>query len=317
MSLTSCVGLIIYEEEVNRLLTKDYRRTEGISMKNKLSQDCLDMTAKMNFMIYLHVEKNAGSTMHYILNQNFPFYVTLDSGPRRGNHLLFGDKSLSKLLKITKNKIQGIGGHTICPNFDYGQQVPEDKETFIFTFLRDPIKRWLSHLNFRISAMKQDWSFYDFLENDEFSNFQTKKICGQPDAERAISVLKKFSFIGMMEKFDEGLLLLRDLIDDDININYQRINQSSTNRFSLGDLSNEQISAIHKVNKEDIKLYEYVKTCMYPKQLENYRGNLVQDLEQFQLLNSNYRFSLIDKFWLKTKNQLVKYYFQPISLRNR
>lgn len=271
-----------------------------------------------NFIIFPHIEKNAGSTLSYILHQNFPFYVGLDSEPKRGNAKAFDEHALEGLLRITKYKIQGIGGHTIHPYFDYGSKLPTNLQSFYLTFVREPISRWLSHLNYRIAVMKQNWDIQRFLETEEFSNFQTKKLCGQPNAELAISILKKFSLVGILERFDEGLLLLKDKLGDDFNINYQRINVSSNKRNNLNihNLTSEELALIRAANEEDIKLYEYVTDVLYSIQLQSYSGNIKEDLRKFNDSNNNYRFPYRKHISLKAKNQLVKFIIQPLSLKH-
>lgn len=273
------------------------------------------------FLIYCHLGKTAGTTMHYILNNNFPSYLTLNSYKKFGNHRPFNEKALINLLNLTNGKIKGIGGHTVFPYFDYCNVLRErDLVPFMFTFLRDPIKRYISHLNHGIVKMNLNWDFDYFVNRADYHNVQTRSIAGIEDANKAIDIIEnKFSFVGLTEHFDESLLIMKSLFPGprDINIKYEKQNVINQIKkiYTQNNLSNTQLDKMKEVNSEDVKLYSFVKDIYYPRLIEMYSGDIGKDLYDFKLDNKDYSFGKFKVIWHKAKNQLSKIALQPLSLR--
>lgn len=269
------------------------------------------MKPKFPFMIYCHIEKNAGTTMHYILNENLPYYFALDSNPRYGNHRPFNEKTMQRLLNLF-SPIQGIGGHTVSPHFDY-QAVLPGKEIYMFAFFREPVKRYLSQLNYQIEVMKENWTFETFLNNEQFSDLQTKKIAGTADFEKAKSILtEKMSFAGLVEKFDEGLMIMKTQLGDDFDIRYKKKNSLTRNKqtYTLQGLSEIEIDSIKSKNRNDIQLYQFLKEELYPKYIE-----LIGDKNELLFQQSDFQFRKTNIIRMKLKNQLAKFLLQPFSLK--
>lgn len=270
-----------------------------------------------NIIIYTHIEKNAGTTLHYILNENYPYYITLNPGARFRNNRPFGGKALERLIRLTNNNLQGVGGHTIFPYYDYQSAISDERKVFLFTFLRNPVKRYLSHLNYRKNVMNQDWNLQEFLNCGEFTNFQTKKIAGKEDFKKAKAILdEKFSFVGFVEMFDESLLMLKQSLGG-IDVHYERENTANKAKqpYELTSLTNTEIKAIKNANEEDIKLYDYAKNVLFSKQREQYRGNIEEELIAYNIENGKYKFKSRKRILFKIKNQIVKFVLQPIALK--
>lgn len=271
------------------------------------------------FLIFCHLGKTGGTTMHYILSNNLPLYFALNSEKKFGNHRAFDEKALKKLLNISQKTISGIGGHNLFPHFDYANLLEEHNfSPFMFTFFRDPIKRYISHLNHGIVNMGLDWDFDYFISRKDYYNVQTRSIAGVQDAEIAIEILKnKFSFVGLIERFDESLLLMKDKFPGEINMHYEKQNviEGLKKKYTMSNLSTNQLEKIRELNKEDIKLYDFVKDVYYPSLKNNYRGDLQNDLIEFKIINEKYKFNSSKKILHKMKNQVAKFLIQPVSLR--
>ena len=71
--------------------------------------------------------------------------------------------------------------------------------------------------------MNINWDLETFLENGHFNNFMTKRICGKDDPDLAIQYLKeKFKFVGLVENFDESLLLMKNELNlKSFNMHYE------------------------------------------------------------------------------------------------
>ena len=108
-------------------------------------------------------------------------------------------------------KITGVGGHRLlATNYSL------DGNPFIFSFLRSPNSRFISHLNWQITKMRRNWTVETFAQNQYFNNYQCMRICGTRDASAAIDVINNvFSFVGLLEHYDESLVLMKFLLGDD------------------------------------------------------------------------------------------------------
>ena len=184
---------------------------------------------------FLHIEKTAGMTMHRILHRDYFNYVSPD--PRK----IWNPDTRMWPIRHFNN-----GGHSIqkSSRFDYQ-----------FTILREPLARYISHFNWRANVMGESWSFDDYLAMDEFSDFQSKKICNYTNCEVELDALKEFTFVGIMEHFDRTLTILgRDI---GLKTEYRREN---IKKYSSAVVYDKLTPEVQKVcianNQRDLRLYQ-------------------------------------------------------------
>ena len=71
-------------------------------------------------------------------------------------------------------------------------------------------------------------------------------------------------FVGLTERFDESLVLLRALRAPDLDIDYEAVNVARRNSIASDLLSNPGTrQAIVEANREDLELYSYVEAELY------------------------------------------------------
>jgi len=201
--------------------------------------------------LFTHIEKCAGTSLNDVLSLTFLryFHVTVNN---YGGNELRNDLDLNQFNKIKKYKPSGIGGHSVRPYLEYF-----NTDVKKITFLRNPIDRYLSHLNHIIET---GWakSIDDFLSKEQFKDFMTKKIAGENEYDKAFDILSNFNFVGDANQYAKSLNYLQDvlqvrLIGNDVNKNQR---SSNTNYIKYSDLSNEQKNKVEENNKNDIKLYK-------------------------------------------------------------
>ena len=120
---------------------------------------------------------------------------------------------------------------------------------------------------------------------EENRNFLTKRLAGEAHADAAIDVLeKKEAFVGLMEHFDESLLLWRHWTElPDLEIRYSFVNRSTNNTTKENILANdENLERIREANQEDEKLYRHVLENTMENQRSRYGTMLKGDLKNFQ-----------------------------------
>jgi hypothetical protein len=158
--------------------------------------------------------------------------------------------------------------------------------------------RYLSHYLNRARVYDRD-AFDKWVSSSWTQNWQTMKIAGVPDTDRAIEIKQqRIGFVGLTERFDESLLLLGQwLAEPDFRVEYRRVNQLQQKRRPR-DIVREQTDTsylktqyarqrIAEANAEDQKLYDYAMTRLYPRQVAAYRGDLAADVRQLQQRNQS------------------------------
>ncbi len=247
---------------------------------------------KKYFLIYVHLERCGGTTMHNLLRSNFPFYTTIN--PRRWSNELqnaFTDKHLKSMLKIIPF-CQGIGGHTIRPFFNYESVLKPGYKKLMFTFLRDPVKRYLSHFYYQKYVMNIPWSIEQFLDEERFNHFQTVKIAGSSDANKAIEILQnKIDFVGISEQYDASLLMLFALFGKRPNYELRNALRPKGEVKKLEEFPEKIQNRILENNSQDQIIYDFAIRKIFPSYLDSYSGNLESDIIKLKKENEHYRYA--------------------------
>ncbi|MEF3077570.1 sulfotransferase family 2 domain-containing protein [Winogradskyella poriferorum] len=255
-----------------------------------------------DFYCFIHIEKCAGTTLHHSIKYNLPGYLILKPwyywSNERGNFL--NDKEL-RWLKICFPFLSGMGGHTTRTFTNYESVVGKDVK--YFTFLRDPIARYMSQYNHHVNKKGRDWAIEDFVEDRRFNNYITRRVADGEDLNLAkLRLSEDYSFVGLFEDFDESLVMLEQFIfKNEIALNYEHKNDSlRENKVRYDNLSEELKKSILKNNALDLELYEYVCKEIYPKYKKDYTGNLEDDTKIFKDKNKSYHFN-------KIRYQLIRF----------
>lgn len=209
-------------------------------------------------------------------------------------------------MKTLYPNLSGITGHRVCCFTDLEQTLPNVK---YFTFLREPKKRFISNFHHHYRGRMEQCtlsSLEKFAADSSRCNVQTKWISGQEDSAKAIEILKnKIGCVGLTERFDESLILLKDYLDEPkFDINYESSN------FSQGvaplDYENDpHINAlIQKANQADLDVYQYVLDSVFPKQIADYGDKFNNDLHCFLLKQKEFK-SSPEPLWSKVKRDLI------------
>lgn len=248
---------------------------------------------------FVHIEKTAGTTLNTILRRSFGTRhcdIRLPLSKRRydrRDHRAYVEAADLRRVRLLYRNLRGIAGHNVKPYSDLCAECPEIQ---FFTMLRDPAARFRSHFLNRAPGHSEE-AFDRWISADWVHNWQTKMIAGEPNAERAIDLIStRFGFIGLTERFDESLLMLRQWLHEPaFNPEYRPINCISEKRrprdaarekSDMSYLSSAETRArIREANDEDQKVYDFVVAQVYPRQLDTYRGDLQADLRKLQEQN--------------------------------
>jgi len=251
-------------------------------------------------VIFIHIPKTGGTTFRTIINQQYePQSVFLFKRPP--------EKSLAEfkgLPEAKKREIKFIQGHM---RFGLHEFFPQPC-TYI-TILRDPVDRVISLYYFILrnpenavhnEVVSKNMSLKDWVSSGIttlVNNNQTRFLCtteavtedGQCSSEMLESAKKNiqeyFAVVGLMEKYDETLLLLKRNLRWKTPL-YIKANVTK-NRPLKEIIPKDTLKLIEKYNELDVELYRYGKE-KFEEQLNQSPQFFEREMKQFQLLNKIY-----------------------------
>ncbi|MCJ7603818.1 MAG: sulfotransferase family 2 domain-containing protein [Desulfobulbaceae bacterium] len=260
--------------------------------------------------------KAAGTTLHYVLRQNFGInYIEFYKIPSVSDQA-----SYLRCLKLLCPNLKGIGGHPPRANSEFKTIFPDIQ---YFTFLRDPIQRFYSFYNGQLKNGVHKDSIEQRCRLVQHQDYQTKFLLGcrsweemefvadKNDLEKAKRILQRdYSFVGIVERFDESLLLMKTLLNQqDFDPRYEKRNVKNSAK-KRRTLSKKDLTHIVKANQFDMELYAFAQEVIWPDQVEQYGEYLDDDLASFQKNNNGFQF---DRMQL-LRYRLVKYgLHRPLS----
>ncbi len=269
----------------------------------------------MPFICFVHIEKAGGITLHTLLHKLFRGY--LSPSPVYGEHFTRAD--LAGLKRLWPFPLHGLGGHRMGAWLGYESVVGQ--EVFYFTFLRNPLDRYLSHLNWQLHIKRNFTTPEAFVSEAYFDNFQCYRIAGERSEKKARKMLaEQFAFTGLLEEYDLSLLLWCSALGRaDLDLRYERQNVKDYGEKSVRreDLPEGLWKKIVEKNAEDLALYQWVREELFPQQVKAYSGNWKADLQAFRQSNEGYRFPFSVHIKRKLTNALLSKVVQPALKRKR
>jgi hypothetical protein len=225
-------------------------------------------------LVFVHINKTAGTTMRYMLRSTYGSRHC-DVEPWKGtqNETPFSSEDLRRLRTIYP-RLSSIAGHRVMGYVD----LVEDGTDFEYlTFLRDPLRMCASRFQYQIDhGKKKGLVFEEWVQRDWLRNAQTRRIAGTASVDDAIRVIKsKEMFVGLTERFDESIVLLKGMRVPDLDISYVPVNVARRNTLA-DELLSRQVTreAIADANRVDLELYAYVTEELVPQQRREYGPGL-------------------------------------------
>ncbi len=225
-------------------------------------------------LVFVHINKTAGTTMRYILRSTYgsrhcdvePWQGTRSGAP-------FSSEDLRRLRTIYP-QLASIAGHRVMGYVDLDE---EGTDFSYFTILRDPVRMCASRFQYHVDhRQKKGLVFEDWIEQEWLRDAQTKRIAGTANVDDAIRVIEeKKMFVGLTERFDESVVLLKGLHAEELDIDYRPVNVARRNTLAEELLSDVKArEALVDANRADLALYRYVTEELFPAQQRSYGSSL-------------------------------------------
>jgi len=248
------------------------------------------------------MHKTGGTTMSHILRSSFGLqHCQVEPWHARWSGAPFSTHDFQHLRKLYPN-LKSIAGHRLTAYVDLQENGTEFK---YFTLVRDPLKLCASRFQFKVNvSKKKNLDFQEWIQRDWPRNHQTKMIAGVEDVDEAIRIIKKKNiFVGLTERFDESMILLKALMANDLNISYKRVNVAGNNSIKKHLLSTESTrQMLIEAQKVDLEFYNFVRQELYPSYLAEYGASLETDLANYRQSRSN-----SFNYWNLTLSRLKQY----------
>jgi hypothetical protein len=248
-------------------------------------------------LVFLHIPKTAGTTLHRIIERQYPAESLYSVG-------WIEEKSVAALRQMSearKARIRMVRGHMA-----FGVHEFLSGPVTYFTLLRNPLERVISYYYFvrnkpdhylyeEISVGEMDLA--EFIERQGhimLDNAQTRMLsgrwqeiafgeCSRDHLAMAKQNLRdRFSVVGLVEHFDETLLLLKRTFGWR-NVFYARQNVTRSHPPNSA-LPPATLALVAEVNQLDSELYRYAQT-LFKALIERQGPSFPAELVKFQRIN--------------------------------
>jgi hypothetical protein len=268
------------------------------------------VAAEERALLFLHIPKAGGTTLHSVVERQFAPEVTFSINGMTPAQSI---KEFINLPEEQRARIRLVKGH-----MPYGLHKYLSVPATYITMLRDPVDRVVSHYYFvrrspgvslyeEVTSRKM--SLADFVKARaaiKANNDQTRLISGvekvnakvlrggeaneEPGSTDILEIAKRnladnFAVVGLSERFDESLLLLKKLLGWK-NVYYVKQNVTK-GRPAKQQVPDEAIRLIEQHNELDMALYEYARQRFEEAMREQGTG-FEGELRSFQRNNRLY-----------------------------
>lgn len=224
-------------------------------------------------LVFTHIPKTGGQTIVYLLRRHFGLAgltVRAHGGPA-----FYRPQDLRADLRIMPVSPRCLDSHSIRPCVDFQEF---EHRLVWFTMLREPVQRYISQYLYNYEVRGERFDVLHFIRHrPDKANRQVGHLAGTHDLEAAKGHLRRMAWVGLMERFDESLLLMRDRLGiEGMDLRYGQPRNVGDQRRRM--LDREEVRAtfdrhrdeVISQNKLDLELYEFAQYEIWPQQVVEY-----------------------------------------------
>ena len=252
-------------------------------------------------VIFLHIPKAAGTTLRDILYRQYDREYIYELDSQNFSQSL---EDFKQLTTKEKDEIQLLMGHMyfglheflLCPS------------TYI-TMLRNPVKKVISYYHFvsrlsthadykLIKSQNIPLKEYCTMNRPNMCNAQTRFLAGENFSKvsndfKMLEQAKKnlteyFSVVGITERFNETLILMKQKLGWNSAPFYYRCNTNRSANYKQLEISEDTLATIREYNQLDLELYEYANKLFERDLSLSNNSKFKRDLSRFNFSNEIY-----------------------------
>jgi hypothetical protein len=209
-------------------------------------------------IIFLHIPKTAGTSFRSILENSFGGFHCHTSHTRKK---VFDQADLNFARKFFP-RLRSLAGHTLVDPLQLVVPNP-----FYITLMREPIARVISQYQDSVLRGHNQKSFEQCLrEKGELENLHVKLMAGEPNLDKAKRFLDRCNLVGLTEKFDLSLEVLRRTCPYSLNLHYKRKIVARENAIKKSIEQDPRLFEMaREYNQLDVELYSFAIQEVFPK----------------------------------------------------
>jgi hypothetical protein len=251
---------------------------------------------KIDKLLFLHIPKTAGTSVHNVLHRHFSRKEQLEI------NVFATGKNLSGFSNEKLKELRLVRGH-----FAFGEHEAFGAVEFEYTsMLREPVDRCVSHYYYNLAEQDKkkkpggrriNVPLKDLCETGDYlfvDNLQVRLLSGNariPIGSVTREMMEEawknlsahFPVIGIQEQFDAYILMLCDRYE--LRIPYYRKQRVNKGRKAVAELDEETRRAVVNKNLLDIELYERVKKKVM-EEIEGKGESFQKRIRKFQKRNA-------------------------------
>lgn len=251
-------------------------------------------------IIFLHIPKTGGTSFRFILENTFSLS---NCHTNQTKQRVFGQSDLNFARKVFP-KLRSLAGHNLIDPLQLAVTDP-----FHMTFLREPVARVISHYQDGVQRGHDRRTFEEVLQaRENLENLHVKLMAGERNLDKAKRYLEKCRFIGLTEKFDLSLHVLKRLCPYPLNLHYKRKVVARDNTVKKQIQSDPRLLELaREYNQLDLELYAFAVNEVFPKLCAQAGLNPADPVNSFETYTSVIKPKyLLGRFYNKIFRELCK-----------